>query len=78
MLHYIGYLYQYLHIHDIHDGYYPHSVNSINTGTITPIKALRLGEAKMAATTTNVVNSLSTIFPRYLLFLKKTVSQTRL
>ena len=53
-------------------------VNSINTGTITPDKTLRLGEAKMAATTTNVVNSLSTIFPRYLLFLKKTVSQARL
>ena len=30
-------------------------VNSINTGTITPDKTLRLGEAKMAATTTNVV-----------------------
>ena len=54
------------------------AVNSINTGAITPDKTLRLGEAKMAATTTNVVNSLSTIFPRHLLFLKKTVSQTRL
>ena len=30
-------------------------MNSINTGTITPDKK---GEAKMAATTTNVVNSL--------------------
>ena len=53
-------------------------MNSTNTGTITPDKNPRLGEAKMAATTTNVVNSLSTIFQRYLLFLKKTVSQTRL
>ena len=35
-------------------------------------------EAKMAATTINVVNSFSTIFPSYLLFFKKTVSKTRL
>ena len=51
----------------------PIPLNSINTGTITPDK-----NKKMAATTTNVVNSLSAIFPRYLLFLKKIVLQTRL
>ena len=53
-------------------------VNSINTGTITPGKIPCLGEAKMAATTINVVNSFSIIFPSYLLFFKKTVSKTRL
>ena len=54
-------------------------VNSINTGMITPGKIpLCLGEAKMAATTINVVNSFSTIFPSYLLFFKKTASKTRL
>ena len=58
-------------------------MNSINTGTITPGKMIPmfgmcLGEAKMAATTINVGNSFSTIFPSYLLFFKKTVSKTRL
>ena len=49
-------------------------MNSINTGTITPeVKSLCLGEAKMARTTINVVNSISTIFTSYLLLFKKTV-----
>ena len=51
------------------------SVNSISTGMIPPGC---LGEAKIAATTINVVNNCSTIFPSYLLFFKKTVSKTRL
>ena len=45
---------------------------------ISLVKSLCLGEAKMAATTINVVNSFSTIVPSYLLFFKKTVSKTRL
>ena len=53
-------------------------VNSINAGTITPVKALCLGEAKMAATTIKVVHSFSTIFSSYLLFFKKTESKARL
>ena len=48
-------------------------MNSINTGTITPGKSPILREAKMAATTINVVNSFCTIFPSYLLFFKTTV-----
>ena len=35
-------------------------------------------KAKMAATTINVVNSFTIIFPSYLFFFKKTVSKTRL
>ena len=53
-------------------------MNSINTGMITAGKSLCLGEAKMVATSINVLNSFNTIFPSYWLFFRKTVPKTRL
>ena len=52
-------------------------MNSINTGMITLVKSLLLGKAKVMATTINVVNSFSTIFPSYLLF-RRNVPKNRL
>ena len=41
-------------------------------------KVLCLGEAKMVATTIDIINSFSIIFPSYLLFFTKTTSETEL